>query len=613
VARKIAYLVGLLVLVLAQSSRAQVTVGDDLRMNLNGLLDAGYSGNYGDAIPSTHGLNFGGSAQLNGSYYNPNFLNFTATPYYNQSRADSGFQSLTDASGISGNANFFTGSRFPGFASYHYDRNSTGTFGLIGTPNFTTVGNSQGFGVGWSALIPDWPTFSVAYSQGSGSGTLYGTNEESNSTTKTLNVRSSYQWRGWRLNANYDHMNISSTIPFFLSTSQGSDLYHSSGDDLGFNANHDLPWHGSVAVAFERSSYGSSSGSTLTDQAGNFNYTTDQQTAFFSFHPTVKLALFANEAYTDNLNGYFYQSIINGGGGVPIVQQNSSSDSLTLNTGASYNFTRNLYGTAQLTYFDQSYFGNSYQGSFFSGTIGYGKRILDIFTVSASIIESTNKFSNNSLGFIGNVNAFHHFGAWELSGSFSYAQNVQTLLVTYTTSYYNYNANVHRRLGRGMQWTATFNGNHSGFSQQVGTVSESESFSTSLALRRISVTANYGKFNGQSILTTSGIVPISTPGLIPEGLIVYNGENWGGGVGITPLPRMSISANYAHATSNTISPTTPSYNKTDMFYTQLQYRLRQITLLAGYTKFYQGISASGLPPSAEYSYFAGVTRSFNFF
>ena len=37
----------------------------------------------------------------------------------------------------------------------------------------------------------------------------------------------------------------------------------------------------------------------------------------------------------------------------------------------------------------------------------------------------------------------------ETTGGFSYAQNVQTLLVTYTTSYYNYNANLHRALGEG--------------------------------------------------------------------------------------------------------------------------------------------------------------------
>jgi len=228
-------------------------------------------------------------------------------------------------------------------------------------------------------------------------------------------------------------------------------------------------------------------------------------------------------------------------------------------------------------------------------------------------VESTNKFSNNALGFIANVNGFHRIGLWELSGAFSYAQNVQSYLVTYTTSYYNYNANLHRRMGRGMQWTGAFNGNHSGFSRQAGTLSESESFSTSLALRRITMTGNYSQYHGQSILTTSGIQPITTPGLPPEGVIVYNGRSYGAGVGLTPISRLTISGSYAHATSETMSATTPSNNHTEVLYGQLQYRLRQITLLAGYTKFTQGISAYGLPAATNNSYFAGVTRYFNFF
>ena len=604
---------GLLVLALAPHAGAQVQVGDYLRMNLNGLATAGYSAGYGVGILSNHSLNFGGSAQLSGSYYDPNFLNFTATPYYNQSKADSGFQSLTDASGIDTTANIFTGSRFPGFANYHFSRNSTGTFGLTGLPNFTTIGDSQGFGIGWSALLPDWPTFSVSYSQGTGTGTLYGTNEESSSTTKTLNVRSSYQWAGWRLGANYNYTNISSEVPLFLSGEQGTDFYHSSGNGFGLSGTHNLPWHGSVSLGFNRTDYSSDFGSTVATETGISNYTIDQQTALVSFRPTLKLGLFFNEAYTDNLNGFLYQSIANNGGGVPLLQSNSQANSITLNSGASYNFTRSLYGQAQITYFDQTYFGRTYEGSYLSATLGYGKRILDTFTVSASVVESSNKFANNSLGFIGTVNAFHYLGLWEVSGNFSYAQNVQTLLVTYTTSYYNYSANLHRRLGRGMQWTGSFNGTHSGFEQQPGSVSHSEGASTSLALRRFALTGNYTRSRGQSILTSTGIQPITTPGLPPIGVIVYNGESYGAGISATPIPRLTISGTFSHAKSDTLSETTFSNNRTEIFYSQLQYRLRQITALAGYTKFSQGISAAGVAPGSQYSYFIGVTRSFNFF
>src|SRR5579872_3056010 len=129
-------------------------VGDNLHLNGGGLGTFGYSGDYGDNMPSSHGLDFGINSNINGYYNNPNFINFTMTPYYNQSRADSDFQSLTGASCFSGTANFFAGSHFPGSVSYRTDYNSTGTFGLTGQPNFTTHGHGDGFGIGWSALVP---------------------------------------------------------------------------------------------------------------------------------------------------------------------------------------------------------------------------------------------------------------------------------------------------------------------------------------------------------------------------------------------------------------------------------------------------------------------------
>lgn len=599
---------------LAREAKAQVQVGDDLRMNLNGQLLGGYSANYGDQIPSTHNLNFGGNAQLSGSYYNPNFLNFNIDPYYNQSKANSNFQSLTDASGVNAAVNLFTGSRFPGYATYNYTRNSTGTVGLIGSPDFTTIGSGQGFGVGWSALLPDWPTFSVSYAQGNGSGTVYGTNEESRSNTHTLNVRSTYEVAGWRLAAQYNYLNVSSKFPSFLGGEPDNNFSDSRGNDFGINGIHNLPWHGSIAITFNHSNYSGDFGSSVQQSEGATNYATNTETTNVSFHPTVKLGLFVNQSFTDNLNGYLYQNIASGGGGVPLVQLDSHANSSTLSGGATYSFTQNLYGQAQITYYDQTYFGHSYQGSYFTGTVGYGKRILNTFTVSATVIESSNKFANNSLGFIANLNAFRRFGSWEASGGLSYAQNVQTLLVTYTTSYYNYSANLHRRLGRGMQWTGAFNGNHSGYSQQVGTVNRSEGFSTSLALRRIDLVANYIQSSGQALLTSTGIQPIPpTPGLPPEGLIVYNGKSYGGGVTVTPIPRLAITGNYSHAVSDTLSNSVFSNNRTEIFYGQLQYRLRKITLLAGYTKFTQGISAAGTPAGSEYSYFIGVSRWLNFF
>src|SRR6202049_3741638 len=92
---------GLFLLAIMPLASAQMQVGDNLQMKAGGLLTAGYQGVYGDSnqIQSSHGLDFGIDGTLSGSYYNPNFLSFNLTPYYNRSQANSSFQSLTGASG----------------------------------------------------------------------------------------------------------------------------------------------------------------------------------------------------------------------------------------------------------------------------------------------------------------------------------------------------------------------------------------------------------------------------------------------------------------------------------------------------------------------------------
>jgi len=600
-------------LLAAPAVHAQVQVGDTT-MHMDGTLTGGYSATYGDQIPSSHGLDFGANAQLTGDYYNPNFLNFDIIPYYNRSTSDSTFQSLTDATGLNANVNLFTGSKTPGYVSFAYARNSTGNFGLIGLPNFTTIGSGYSFATGWSLLLPDKPTLSFSYSQGSGGGNVYGTDEESHATTRTLNVHSNYNFAGWNLSAYYQYLGFDSQIPMFLSGESNTDSSSSSGNSIGVNGSHKLPWNGSVGLSFSHSNFSGDYASSFQDYQSSANYSTNLVTGIVSFHPTTKLTLFGNETWTNNLDGFLYQSILNTTGGLPLSQQDSGANSFTTSGGASYQITNDLFSQAQITYFQQSYYGNTYTGSFASGTLGYKKRIFDIFSVSASVVDSANKFTNNNLGFIVNVNAFHAFGDWLASGNFNYAQNVQTLLVTYTTSYYNYSGNVHRRLGRGKQVTFAYNGSHSGLNQDKGSYTYSNSGSASLALRRVTFGANYTQSSGLSILTSTGIQPLPpTPGLPPLGQIVYNGTSYGANVGVTPVARLSLSASYSHAVSHTLANDIYSKNRTEIFYAQLQYRLRRVNVFAGYTKFTQGISAAGTPPGSTNSYFIGVSRWLSFF
>src|SRR5579864_2918868 len=475
-------IIGLSVLVMAQLVHAQnqsqtpgLSIGENTKLNAGGLFTFGYTGDYGDVISSEHGLTFGLDGKLSGYYYNPNFISFTATPYYNQSRADSSYQSLTGASGIDSTANFFGGSHFPGSVTYRYDRNSSGTFGLAGQPNFTTIGKGDGFGINWSALIPNLPTLSVGYSQGAGSGTIYGTSEQTSSSTQLFNVRSGYEIAGFRLNSFFDRNSVNSKFPQFLSGQQDA-VQDSTGHDVGLGAQHALPMHGQFYANYDRASADSNYFSETGHTSNTTSYTDDIVNTGASFHPTQKLSLNVTENYTSNLNGYLAQSVSGTGIAQPGLNLGSGAHSSTVGGGATYQFTNNISATSQATYYDQQNFGKNYTGMYLSGTVNYGKRLFDMFTFSGSVIDSSNGQGTNALGFVGNVNFFHNIKGFQTSGVFTYAQNVQSLLVTYTTSYYSYSANAHRRLPAGLHWTAAFNGTHSGLTNYQGTSSRGEGY-----------------------------------------------------------------------------------------------------------------------------------------
>ncbi len=96
-------------------------------------------------------------------------------------------------------------------------------------------------------------------------------------------------------------------------------------------------------------------------------------------------------------------------------------------------------------------------------------------------------------------------------------------------------------------------------------------------------------------------------------MIAYNAKNYGGGISWTPIRRMVLTGTYSRSLSNTLSNGMYSKNNTEIIYSQLQYRLRRISLLAGYTRFTQGISATGQPPGTVTRITVGISRWFDFF
>src|ERR1035438_10498271 len=111
-------IIALAVLVMAQLVYAQnqppnqspeLSIGENTKLTAGGLFTFVYTGDYGEGGPREQRLAFGVDGRIARYYYNPNFISFTATPYYNQSRDNSSYQSLTGATGVSSTVDFFKG------------------------------------------------------------------------------------------------------------------------------------------------------------------------------------------------------------------------------------------------------------------------------------------------------------------------------------------------------------------------------------------------------------------------------------------------------------------------------------------------------------------------
>ena len=555
----------------------QIKIGNDLGLTANGNLSANYSGLYGDQIASSHGFGVGGTAAIGGYYYNPNFVSFNVNPYFNQSRANSDFASVSDASGVTLASSIFSGSHFPGNITYTRAYNSTGNYGIPGITNFDTNGNNQSFGVTWSALLPKLPTLTVGYQMGDSNYSLYGTNENGNSNFRSLFLNSTYSVKGFHLGGGISHGSSEALIPGIFVGGQEQNS-NSDNTTYNFNATHRLPCNGTFTSTVARSDVNS-------DYLGySFNGTIDRAGASVGVRPTEKLSFSLGGDYTDNLSGSLYQAIVPSSSAATFASSgtnsNSTQTSSTPDSGAAtvtsvtglagtqieqsshawnllfdttYAFARNLQAQGIIERRMQTYLGVNFGSTMYGGGVTYTRQIMGGYLGSSfNLIDSTLDGSNqNSLGFNTNANYNRRIGAWQVGGYFNYAQNAQTLLVTYTTSYYNFSANVSRRLLGKFFWTGSAGGSRSGLTAQPGTTSSSESFSTSVGSNRLALSGTYAKSDGNSLASGGGLVQTPLPPIIPPTLLVmYGGESYSAAISGSPIHRLSFSVSYVNSRSN---------------------------------------------------------------
>jgi hypothetical protein len=593
---------------LATPAAAQVKLGD-FSTDLSGAINSGYSANYGNETTSSHGLDVGGSGTLSGFFYNPNFVSFNASPYVNQSRANSDYQSVSDASGVNFSSNIFSGSHFPGSISYAKAYNSEGNYAVPGMANFTTHGDSQTFGINWSENLPDDPSLSLGFAMGSGDYSVYGTNAEGTNAFRSLNVHSGYTIAGFGLGAFYSTGEGNSQLPEIVSGVPSAQAKNNN-TTYGMNVSHLLPMSGSFSANVNRSDFSSNYLGTSTSG------TVDTISANAGTQINNKLHLSANANYSDNLSGQLIQSIVSAGGVVTGASDSSStSHSLDLLGQALYSplphFQTTVFAERRMQEYEGEEYGeNSYGANAVYGRFFWGGN----FNISGSVADNTSDGSSaNYISFSGNTSYSRRIEGFVVSGSFGYSENAQTLLITYTSSFYGYSGNVRRRFGRFSAGVGA-SGGRTGLTGQSGASNSNESFNANLGYGRfLTMTGSYSKANGSAILTGAGLVQQTTQPL-PSGLIdLFGGKSYSFGLSSSPIKHFTAAAAFGSADSNFLSEAGSSANRTSQLNALFQYQLRKIYLTGGYSRLEQGVSASGLPPEVISSFYIGVSRWFNFF
>lgn len=580
-------------------------------LNLNGNVGLGYSGDYGNTQNSSHDLGLNGMAQLNGFYFNPNFLNYNVVTSYNRSEENSGNGSITDSTVIDASAGIFGGSHFPGFVSFSKSYDGTNNYGLVGIPGFTTSGDSTAFGVGWAVNYPNAPSLSAQYYVSDSSSSLFGTTDEYYSQARNFNMNSNYRWDGWNLTARFTDLHTANQFPEFLSNDEtGQSDSHS--DTFFTNASHKLPFNGSLGIGYTWDHFdGDGNGVTTTGSNQTFDGTA-------TFSPWIRLSSVIGAEYDTNLNGYVEQQLINAGSTNAQVNLGNSSHLFSLFNQENVQIWGGLSGAFNFNHIEEFVYGQSISSNHFSGILNfrYVKPFLGSFVFFGGVVDQSSDAGHQGTGMVAGVNFERTIDGYDLTANFSYDQDLQTVLANQLTSTYTLMAGSQHRFGRRLLWINHFNEYRTGFSAIQGSGNHTENFGTNLGYKGYGVGVSYGQSAGTALLAQNGFVPLPVtiaPVIPGNEYLLINGKSFGANVSVEPLRLWTFSASLTKGESTTSSSSLYSSNSTKIINAYTQYQLRKITISGGYTKVTQGISAISAFPVNYSSFYFGIQRWFHAF
>ena len=583
---------------------------DGLHLNANGDVAFGYDGQYGDLTSSSHDYGIGGNGNVNGYYYNPNFLSFQANPYYDRGQGNAETTSISDSRGYTLSSVIFGGSKDPGYVSFSQGWDQDSLYGLPGLPGLITTGDSRNFGAGWTFRdLPFIPYMGLSYSDSQTDTSLLGSGLSTSSNTKGFGASiGGYNLAGFPLGLTYQHMHNTSESNLY-SSDGASDISENTTNTFLFATGHSLPHHSVFRVSAFRAYMDSNS-----PGAGESSHSVDDDISASITSHVWRLPLSGSVDYNDNVYGEILQELNSSGQMVPITTNEPTVRSLLMNVSTSYSFPHSIFATVFGSRQEEWILGTSFSATQFGATVNYhfGRRFKGLtFTVGAN--DGASQAGNYGAALISNVTYLRNFGNWETSSSVSYSQNVQTMLAMYTQSQLSYTASVRRHLQNGLSLNIGGGGGRSVFVQQAGNSSHSETVNASVNWLRQTANTSYSQSSGTAIATSQGLVLVTTPGLVPNLQQVFSGQSFVVGYGNSLIRHLAFNSGWSKFTSNGSGQGVFSHSSSTEFIASLQYTYRKLSYYSRVVKYSQGLNSQGIPPSTGINYSFGVSRWFNFF
>ena len=598
----------LALLLLAVPGVCQTQLGDNTEITLQGVASFGYNGIFSDV--DSNQLVYGVNADLTGWYYNPKFLSFRVSPYYNQSRLNSSYNSIFGSQGFTATANLFGGSHTPVDFSYEREWNSEGTFTVPGASGYTTKGNGQSFSVGAGLNFEGFPLVHGSLSLMKNQYGVIGSEQNGATDARAFNIGATYSRWGFNFGGGYGQTHIAQDTPFFFqpvpTRPQDSDQ-----DTLQFNASRQLWKNATFASSFTRTHY-------ITDYSGTLSenrYNTVN--ASLGWRPLDKLTVGFAATYTTNLGAYLFGTLLPGvPNAPPPIPLNRNSDYLTFGGRATYILNADWTLDGGADHNSQNFLGFDQSANNLNGGVGYHHALAGgqfaahygLSYYSGSTNNATSTGHSTSLSYSRDVSG------WRTTSGVQCNTNVMTSLLGYRQTGYGVNLSASHRVS---SWFLNLAARAAKTS--VTGLSDSDGLSTgvsaALSRNKFSVNGSYNRSNGESIPTIGGLVPTPLPGsIIPPGLLIaYNGTSYALGAGYQPVRRLRLSGSYSHSLYSTDQLQLSSNNMFTRLDTRVEYSFRQLELLGSFTHLRQGLGVDFSHPQTVNAVYFGVSRRFTIF